>query len=300
MATKGMIFLEVGHPIIEENLNEKLAKGAKQEPCDITCSDFDGIKYKIFASADKKNVLEFSVGIPYMSSLNATGAGAIVDDMYGDYKGGKAPSGYDLTFNIDVDALKEQPEVVAKNFAEIKRNLSAAPLRKCFSALRDGRSGTLTPMVIPFRPSETMVLVPGADRINIFYTIDFSDEADRAIARVFLQEFSECQRKLPRAPGVNFTYDCPSDLSKVKDFRDRGDHVGYIMFQVFKTHVEGAKMENAITLFQGFRQYLHYHIKASKSHLHARMRKRVDLLLQVLKRADPDTGDSGKKAFRTY
>jgi actin related protein 2/3 complex subunit 2 len=64
--------------------------------------------------------------------------------------------------------------------------------------------------------------------------------------------------------------------------------VGYIMFQVFKSHVEGDKLERAVTSFCGFRPYLHYHIKASKSQLHARMRRRVTLLLKVLNRASPD------------
>ena len=37
-----------------------------------------------------------------------------------------------------------------------------------------------------------------------------------------------------------------------------------------------------------FRHYLHYHIKASKSYLHMRMRHKVVTLLQVLNRAVPD------------
>ncbi|RHY95092.1 hypothetical protein DYB31_008067 [Aphanomyces astaci] len=51
---------------------------------------------------------------------------------------------------------------------------------------------------------------------------------------------------------------------------------------IFKSHIDSdAKREKACTLLQGFRNYLHYHIKASKTYLHIRMRKRVDLLLQA-------------------
>ena len=39
------------------------------------------------------------------------------------------------------------------------------------------------------------------------------------------------------------------------------------------------KRENAIDMIQGFRNYLHYHIKCTKSYLHSRMRQRVDNLL---------------------
>ena len=49
---------------------------------------------------------------------------------------------------------------------------------------------------------------------------------------------------------------------------------------IFKTHVTtDEQREKAASLIQGFRNYLHYHIKCSKSYLHSRMRKRVDLLL---------------------
>ena len=44
-----------------------------------------------------------------------------------------------------------------------------------------------------------------------------------------------------------------------------------------------------------FRNYLHYHIKASKSFLHMRMRSRVVSLLQVLNRAVPDKKTTEEK-----
>ena len=60
--------------------------------------------------------------------------------------------------------------------------------------------------------------------------------------------------------------------------------------------VAGAKRENAVTLIQGFRAYLHFHLKATKAYLHTRMRERVVKLLQVLNRAVPDKDPGEKKA----
>jgi hypothetical protein len=40
------------------------------------------------------------------------------------------------------------------------------------------------------------------------------------------------------------------------------------------------KRAKVISMFVGFRNYLHYHIKASKTYLHMRMRSRVTSLLQ--------------------
>ena len=41
-----------------------------------------------------------------------------------------------------------------------------------------------------------------------------------------------------------------------------------------------AKLERVVSMLVGFRLFMHYHIKATKSYLHSRMRERVDKLLQ--------------------
>jgi actin related protein 2/3 complex subunit 2 len=48
-------------------------------------------------------------------------------------------------------------------------------------------------------------------------------------------------------------------------------------------------------MFTSFRNYLHYHIKCSKTYLHMRMRKRVVGWMQVLNRALPDLEGGEKK-----
>lgn len=47
------------------------------------------------------------------------------------------------------------------------------------------------------------------------------------------------------------------------------------------------KAESSVQALCQFRNYLHYHIKASKTYMHMRMRKRVEDLLHVLNRAKP-------------
>lgn len=61
-------------------------------------------------------------------------------------------------------------------------------------------------------------------------------------------------------------------------------------------HLDGDRAEKAITLLSGFRNYLHYHIKATKTYLHMRMRKRVQTWLQVLNRAVPEQETEKKTA----
>ena len=61
-------------------------------------------------------------------------------------------------------------------------------------------------------------------------------------------------------------------------------------------HLDGERAEKAVTLLSGFRNYLHYHIKATKTYLHMRMRKRVQTWLQVLNRAVPEQETEKKTA----
>ena len=61
----------------------------------------------------------------------------------------------------------------------------------------------------------------------------------------------------------------------------------YISFVLFSKHWKGPMAEKSVSALCMFRNYLHYHIKASKAFMHMRMRKRADDLLQVLNRAKP-------------
>ena len=62
--------------------------------------------------------------------------------------------------------------------------------------------------------------------------------------------------------------------------------VGYVSLTVFARHVDTPeKLAKKVDLCLAFRHYLHYHIKAAKTNLHMRMRRKVRGWLQVLNRA---------------
>jgi actin related protein 2/3 complex subunit 2 len=64
--------------------------------------------------------------------------------------------------------------------------------------------------------------------------------------------------------------------------------MAYVVFVLFDRHFAKEKRAKTIDTLQTFRNYLHYHIKCSKSHLHTRMRNRVESLLKILNRAKQD------------
>ena len=56
----------------------------------------------------------------------------------------------------------------------------------------------------------------------------------------------------------------------------------------FERHVDTPeKLADRVGLCVGFRNYLHYHIKAAKTNQHMRMRRKVYSWLQILNRAVP-------------
>ena len=75
--------------------------------------------------------------------------------------------------------------------------------------------------------------------------------------------------------------------------------MGYILFSFLKTGMNDGSRKRAVALLSQFRVYLHYHIKASKTYLHMRMRKRVNNWLQILNRAMPESKDESKAGQKT-
>ncbi|OQS04521.1 actin-related protein 2/3 complex subunit [Thraustotheca clavata] len=283
-----MIFLEDESKIVQEVLQGRLGETAPRpvDPLEIRLCDFDDVQYDI---SIQDNNLAVSMSYPPFVELVKFGAANMLANVYPEFTLVAPKPGFELKMVANVDAITpENATDVINRIAMLKRNLLSAPFDHCFLALHAGQSSSLSPIQIPFRRQESIYVLPQADRIVIVFSIAFQDKTDQAIARVFLQEFAEARRHVNNAPPVSFGKDPPLELRGVPDLRPSPDHVGYLSFAIFPSHIASdAKRAKACTLVQGFRNYLHYHIKASKTYLHIRMRKRVDLLLQVLNRAQP-------------
>lgn len=75
---------------------------------------------------------------------------------------------------------------------------------------------------------------------------------------------------------------------------DNGDF--NFLIALFKHHIV-PNYDKPADFLQGFRQYLHYHIYASKTYLHGRLRKKVASLKVQLDQARFE--EEGVKLFRT-
>lgn len=95
-------------------------------------------------------------------------------------------------------------------------------------------------------------------------------------------------KSLSTAPLVSYSTAPPLEL------RGLGVHaadapLGFLSIAVDEQHVRGeGRVDRVVGLIANYRTFVLYHVMASKSHMHARMRQQVNANLQVLNRAVPD------------
>lgn len=195
-------------------------------------------------------------------------------------------------------AVVEDAESVAANVAELGVAVIGSLFRPALQALAAGGRPTdvmPTTRQVDYRPSESVWLVPRADRLTVVWSLEFPDVFDGALARVIVSELPEMGRRVPASPPTSF-YEPVSPPSELSDAEVHlgANGVGFVAMSFLVGNVDTPqKLERAVGRLVLFRTYLLYHIKAAKAALHARMRSRVSSWLLVLRRAHPPTG-SGK------
>jgi hypothetical protein len=135
---------------------------------------------------------------------------------------------------------------------------------------------------IHYREEEAIYVKASHDRVTVIFSTIFREETDRIFGKVFLQEFVDARRRaIQNAPQVLFRHDPPLELQGMSGLPPSGTaDVGYVTFVLFPRHLQPARRYEVISHIQTFRDYFHYHIKASKAYIHSRMRRRTADFLQ--------------------
>lgn len=152
---------------------------------------------------------------------------------------------------------------------------------------------------IHYREEEAIYVKASHDRVTVIFSTVFREETDRVFGKVFIQEFVDARRRaIQNAPQVLFRNDAPLELQGVPGIQNTGSgDIGYVTFGkrekllrleaftdriivLFPRHLTPQRMTDVISHIQTFRDYFHYHIKASKAYIHSRMRKRTADFLQ--------------------
>ena len=340
-------------------------------------SDFDDVLYLVMVSPEETNQITLNVALRNWADLSRDGAKQVLAANFPSCEI-SPESGFDVAIKINADSLPSGPwgsggEACAKQLAEIKVLLMGAPLAVALKTFGEGGSPNSDVKKVSIkRPTGCgggdMFITAKTDSVVVIFSVDFADETDKAVCKVFLQEFVESQRSVTGAPSCAYKRgsEPPSELSsfpnidgtpdiagfmsfklfkdhvKTQEKRDRAvstligflnylqyhikavtgapscaykrgseppselssfpnidgtpDIAGFMSFKLFKDHVKTQeKRDRAVSTLIGFLNYLQYHIKASKTYMHMRMRHKVNDLLQVLNRANQTTDEKKEK-----
>ncbi|KAK3366922.1 Arp2/3 complex, 34 kd subunit p34-Arc-domain-containing protein [Lasiosphaeria ovina] len=307
-----MLLLDYQNVLIQAVLTERFS-GAPPVSIDQTVSDFDGVIFHI-STPESKSKIMVSLQIRCYKDLVRYGAEQVLNREYGPYV--VAPEiGYDFSVVVDLDNLpaeKEARDELVNKISLLKRNAMAAPFEQAYQehyrlreeaakftseeapqGVREG--GTVK--AIQYREEEAIYVKASHDRVTVIFSTIFREETDRVYGKVFIQEFVDARRRaIQNAPQVLFRNDPPLELQGVPGVNNTGTgEVGYVTFVLFPRHLTPQRMPDVISHIQTFRDYFHYHIKASKAYIHSRMRRRTADFLQVLRRARPDSEEKERK-----
>lgn len=242
------------------------------------------------------------------------GAEALLRRTYGPYIT-QPEAGYDFSIQIDLKDLPTEEDARADLISRcslLKRNAMAAPFFEAFeeydalsaeaakytseSAPQNVQDGGIV-RAIHYREEEAIYIKAMHDEVIVIFSVLFREETDRVFGKVFLQEFVDARRRaIQNAPQVMFRNDPPLELQNEPGLKNRkGENVGYITFVLFPRHLTPQRRDDVVSHIQTFRDYFHYHIKASKAYIHSRMRRRTADFLQVLRRARPENEEKERK-----
>lgn len=265
----------------------------KREPCEITFNDFDDVAFRISVTAETPSIVAIHMKMKNVAELKKFGSADLLARLFPGMETTPA-DGFDFALEFDCDSLSD-PSGFLESVSMLKRHVAGGPLNRAFDALLQNSSDNLPVMIVQYRKTEAMFICSSASKVVVIFQINFADTTDRAVAKVFLQEFVEAQRTVRTSPPVNYSRERPGELEGI-NYNFPTETAGFLSFAVEHRHLTGDGKEKAITLLTGFRNYLHYHIKCSKTYLHMRMRKRVAGWMQVLNRARPDVEGEKKTA----
>jgi len=318
-----MILLEPGNRILAETVSAQILggdekkesskekdkdkdkdKGDKREPIDVRLCDFDDVSYRVVIDAKSKNILTVSMALPAFREIKDFGAQDAVTKAFGD-KAISAIENFDVSIQVNLDTEDKKEETI-KKISLIKPTVIGGVFRHFYTKLQKGEAPA-APFKFNLRGDTTVYFIPDKDRVVTVFGLDFKDKVDKAVAKVFMNEFVDSRKTIGFAPPVSWGVTPPSELKTFGITEPIPGCLGFISFAILKEHVaKEDTLGRVVDILQGFRNYIQYHIKCSKSYFHSRMRARARDLLKVLNRAkqvDPD-GDNtkGKKTItgRTF
>uniref|UniRef100_A0A7S0YKZ8 Arp2/3 complex 34 kDa subunit n=1 Tax=Hemiselmis tepida TaxID=464990 RepID=A0A7S0YKZ8_9CRYP len=293
-----MILLDHGHYMLREVIANRIGPANEEErkknPIgSMIIADFDDVSYRVKSEGDALTIFYTMPGYKEISALGLEEylKRAYAQDNIAFSFREELVDGVSYNFSLTVDLAADCGDGgagLAERVSCLKRNVLAAPFHWYFGQIQAGTAPAQA-VRVPFRRDESIYIKKGnEDQCVVIFSVTFQEKNDWVVAEVFLRELADARRDqaLQQAPAASFSRAPPGELTGVPGV-EGGDSVCFVSFTLFQRHWGGDRAEACVSAVCQFRNYLHYHIKASKTFMHMRMRKRVDDLLHVLNRAKP-------------
>merc|ERR1740115_59869 len=273
-----MILLEPGNRILLETCNSMIIREDEEEGKEATAVT---------------SVMTVSMRLPIFEEIAERGGKAALEKHYGDLKvDSDDVNEVILKVNFaDIPSDEEKKEELCAKISQMKGRITGGAFEHYFKALND-KAPLTENAEYRIRGDTTLYLVPKDDRVTVIYALDFSEEVDRVVGKVFMDIFAAT--KTAGAPPCNFMEKPPQELAAFGVTENQGC-LGYISFAVLPRHVKDNQREKVIHVLQTFRSFLQYHLKMSKSYWHSKMRARCVSLQKVLNRAKVEDPNDVKK-----
>jgi len=269
-------------------------------------SDYDRVR---FCLVKIPGALSISFSCPFYQEIFSIAGDHLLKTKYPDFQVLPSLPGYDLTLMLPLDKLPPIPAkskdeskedyhkaqkgfndkmaVYAEAIAQFRRNFFASPWEKAFAAMNAGKIAEK--MEYSQHDLERIWIIPGETQITTFYGLTFKETTDQCLVKLILNELEEAKRHVQNSPAVQkYVEGSIPDILKKEFPTSKAANLsytnGYVSITLFKQHISPT-FEKAATMLQGFREYLHFHICASKTYLHGRLRKRLSKMLKDLTQA---------------
>lgn len=231
-----------------------------------------------------------------------------MEDVASAYKGiaklVKPEPPYHVALDIDLKLLarlsQQQQQQWATLLASVRMLVVGHPLREQFRALEAGTIQHGPAVCCCNVPGQIYFVKPSPDSVSVVFPIRFTTRQDSAIGIAFLQEFAEARRApaLGRAPTCAYypparvaaaaAAAIPGELAGVDVAAALGPDArgvangGFLVFVFSQRHVAGPQQDSLVWAMATLHHFISTNVKASKTLMHARMRRRVKSMLDTL------------------
>ncbi|KRX00984.1 hypothetical protein PPERSA_09590 [Pseudocohnilembus persalinus] len=224
-----------------------------------------------------------------------------------------AENGYDITFEISLNEIQDKkkkqkdmsPEQleqlqeennkikqknkeiiteISERVAQIKRDFYGSPFENAFQNMKDGKKDQLKNISYSTRQGEKIwIMSDNCDSISILFGFKFSDKVDAMLAKMIIDEMPDSLRLINSPISVKIVPYPEAVIDKFPNAdKNKNSFPSGIVSINLDTKQHLKNIEKPTTFLQGFRQYLHYHIHASKSYLHSRLLNRISYFQKQL------------------